>query len=221
MPRTTLTAQMTAAVAAPVHEYHHLLELQFEDANNNPQPLYITDAAQDIVTTTPAHTWTAVGGAVVLGPAEEGVDFSGHGFQVQMSGVNASPLDYLLTARYRGRIARLYRAHVEEDGTITPTPELLFEGLMNGEWKIAVARSQEVGPPGRMTVSTSFTDPLGKLARIRGHQTNLQSDQAIFPNDRFMSFVAGLKNRLLDWGGGGKTFWGWIQGHKGWGERTL
>lgn len=208
MPRT-LTSAMKTAVAAPVHGYVHLLELQFVDTSNNPQYLYLTDASQDIVTTTPAHTWTAVGGAMVLGSVEEGTDLAGSQVSLSLSGVNATPLNYLLTARYRGQIVRLYRAHYETTGLITADPLLTFQGVMNGDFKVEVKRAQESGPPGTVTVSTTCSDLMSGLSQVRGFETNPQSHQAVFPGDTFFSFVPTLKNKNLAWGGEGQVGYNW------------
>lgn len=207
MPRA-LTTNMKTAVETPVHGYVHLLEMQFADANNNPQTLDITDAAQDIVAL--GKTWTAVGGAMVLGSVEEGTDLAGAQVELSLSGVSTTPLNFLFNCRYRGRLVRLYRAHYEVDGTITADPLLIFEGLMNGDFKVAVHRSTESGPAGTVTISTTCGDVMAGFSQARGIQTNVQSHQSVFPGDTFFSFVPYTQQvRTVPWGGEGQVGYNW------------
>lgn len=196
MPRT-LASGMQTAVAAQVHAFADLVELTFLSGGT----VRVTTAPCNLVTTTPAATWSGIGGVMSVGPVQEGTDPSGYGLDLTLDGVDQTILSYFLTDQWRGRAVKVYRAHVESNGTITADPLLIFEGNMNGALRL------EEHPPGdalagRCTLTMRCTDPMGELDQIRGIQTNVETHQALVSaTDTFFSFVPTLINKRIQWGG--------------------
>ena len=78
-------------------------------------------------------------------------------------------------------------------------PSLIFFGRMNGGFKIDEQRGED-GRPGTVTITCRATDRMGDFSRIVGIQTNVQSHQKYFPEDRLFSFVASLRTKNIKWG---------------------
>lgn len=191
-----LTAGMQTAVAAESHAVVHLIELQFAGGTVR----YCT-ATQDITTTVPAATWVAIGGALEISVVEEGIDLSGQAVEVTFSGVDQAVITLLLGDKYLGRRCKIYWAHVDEAaGTVVADPLLVFNGLMNGPFRIQEQRDERGEQTGSVKITTRFSDPFGALEQGRGIRTNVESHQSFFSGDSFFAFAPVMVERRLHWG---------------------
>jgi hypothetical protein len=193
--RTIAAGLQTAIARKTGSQFVHLVALHFAGAH-----LYVTDASQDIVTTTPAQTWTAVGGAMQVGPVEETLDAGATAWDVGFSGVDQGIIASILLDEWRGQAAEVYLCHFETTGAVTADPLRVFAGRMAGGWKIETA----VGSDGHETtvkVSTRCNAYAAELATRRGRQTNPASHARVFPNDAgAFGAVALAASKTVSWG---------------------
>ena len=196
MPRTLVAGMATAVARKTGSEFVHLVELQFAAAT-----LYLTDASQDITTTTPAQTWTAVGGAMQVGPVEETMDSGATAWDVAFSGVDQGVIASILLDEWRGLTAEVWLCHFEATGAVTADPLCVFSGRMAGGWKVETVTGSD-GHETTVKVSTRCHAYAADLATCRGRQTNPASQARVFPADAgAFAFVAQQVRRLISWGG--------------------
>jgi hypothetical protein len=193
--RTIAAGLQTAIARKTGSQFVHLVALHFAGAH-----LYVTDASQDIVTTTPAQTWTAVGGAMQVGPVEETLDTGATAWDVAFSGVDQGIISSILLDQWRGQTAEVYLCHFEADGTVTADPYRVFAGRMAGGWRIETV-VDESGHETTVRVSTRCNASAADLQLVRGRQTNPASHARVFPADaRALDFVAQQEGRFISWG---------------------
>jgi len=194
--RTIAAGLQTAIARKTGSQFVHLVALHFAGAH-----LYVTDASQDIVTTTPAQTWTAVGGAMQVGPVEETLDAGATAWDVGFSGVDQGIIASILLDEWRGQTAKVYLCHFEATGAVTADPLLVFSGRMAGGWKIETATASD-GHEVTVKVSTRCNAYAADLATRRGRQTNPASHARVFPADAgAFAAVAQQASRVISWGG--------------------
>jgi hypothetical protein len=187
-----LTAGIVTAIEGDNAEFVHLVALDFSGGT-----FYITTAAQDISWS--SQTWTAVGGALVVGNVEESSDASGQGIDLQLSGVDQTILSALLSNDFRGRTCQVYRAHLDTStGTIIADPVLLFEGLQLSPYEVT-ERTDATKGGGTVTIKTRIKGRMG-VDRTRGIWSNLASHQHFYATDTFWQNAAALANKEITWG---------------------
>ena len=196
MPRT-LTSGIATAIARKVgSQFVHLVALHFVGTD-----LYLTDASQDIVTTMPAQTWSAVGGAMEVGPVEENIDSGASAWDIGFSGVDQGVIASILLDQWRGQAAEVYRCHFEADGSVTPNPLRVFAGRMRGSWAIETSVNS-AGHEHTVRIATRCAAYAVELTQKRGRQTNPASHARVFPSDATaFAFVAQQMRRMISWGG--------------------
>lgn len=174
----TLGSGLAADIAVATAEATELIELQFADAANNPTPLYLTTAAQNLVWN--AQTWIAVGGRLEVDALGESTDLAATTVRLTLAGVDQTLLALILGSRWRGRTAKVYYAHLSQTlGTVIDAPVVMFVGLMNGGFSIVESRGDFGG--GTVDVSCRITEKVNDLVRVRGVRTNVASHQSVIP----------------------------------------
>lgn len=197
MPRTLAAGFATAIARKTGAQCVHLVALHFVGAH-----LYVTDASQDIVTTSPAQTWTALGGALEVGPVEENLDTTASAWDIAFSGVDQGIIASILRDQWRGQEAEVYRCHFEADGSVTADPLRVFRGRMAGGWKITTA-TDEHGHETTVRVATRCNGYAADLAQKRGRQTNSASHARVFPTDAAaFAAMSQAVNLTIYWGPG-------------------
>lgn len=198
----TLGGALATDLAQPAAEKTELIALDFADLSNNPTPVYLTTAARDL--TWDGKTWQAVGGHLDVDALGETTDNQGGGLRVRLSGVDQAILALILGARWRGRGATVYYAHLNPaTGAVIDTPVQMFGGQMNGGFQIAESRGDFGG--GAVDITTRLTSKLNELVRVRGVRCNVESHRATVPaaataGDTFFQHVAQLPMRKIYWG---------------------
>ena len=171
-------------------EFVHLIELDFASG-----PIRLSTGAQDL--DWGGFTWEAVGGALEFGGIEETADSKGQGVDINISGVDQSILAVLLGSQYRGRTAKVYRAHLDPTaGKVLDSPLLLFQGLQLSPYQVE-EEQQRTG--GTVKISTRLSGYFG-VERVRGIQTNVVSHGHEFSGETFFQHVASIANSKVYWG---------------------
>lgn len=190
---STLLATLTEQSG---HDIVHFIELQFSGGT-----VRATTAPMDLVWNT--FTWEALGGLLDVDGFAESFDMGGIGARLRLSGVDQSILAILLSQNFRGRRARVWYAKLTPaDGTVTGTPLLMFDGLMNEGWSVRESRGDFGG--GTVDLSTKLLARINDLIRVRGIRCNLHSHQqqpiSGVSSDTFFQNTAQIPGRKIYWG---------------------
>lgn len=142
-------------------------------------------------------TWTAVGGALVIGALEESGDLKGVGVDFTLSGVDQTVVSLLLQENWRGRTAQIWQLLLDPaDGTVVDSIEL-FDGIELDNYEIKEVN--ERGKPITVTIRTRARHRLG-INEFRGIRANVHSHQQHFAGDTFFQHIASLTGRKVYWG---------------------
>jgi hypothetical protein len=191
MTRTLPTVVGAGVAASDGFETADLVELQFGSGT-----LRWTTASVDLAWA--GETWTAVGGALVVGEPQESSDDNAAGVSLSFSATDGAVMAALLGQTFLGRKARIYRASLRQsDGALDAVE--IFNGFLNDAITIRDERDPVTGA-GSVEVETRLTARTGDLARQRGFRTNIASHQAVYADDLFFQFVPDLAGRSIRWG---------------------
>lgn len=198
----TLATGMAAAVAAETGEVVHLIELNSSDGAT-----YLSTAATNI--SWDSKTWTAIGGALGFDTVQETGDTAAQGVRVTFSGVDQTIISTILTYHMRGRVGKIYLAHLT-GGAVVATPIEIFTGYWNDSWNIKETR----GASGTVTVSTRIVSRIAALEYSNPVRANLNSHRELIRRggfatsaygDLFFEFLPDLVGKPLSWGSGVRT----------------
>jgi hypothetical protein len=168
--------------------------------------LRLTNSSGDI--TALSQTWTAVGAQLVHGAPEETTDRKAQGVELELYGIDQTITDAIQANNFRGHVLRIYLLHFDETTGAQDTPDLLFVGRQNGEWRVQETRdhsNQESG--GAVSVRTRVTADLAQInakvstrSNVRSHEEMIRRSGVASPTDLFFFRVKSLANKEIWWG---------------------
>lgn len=141
---------------------------------------------------------TFVGAGALLGISdyEETANVEAKGLTFSLSGIESSILSLALGEPYQGRVCNLYLGAVDDAGALVSDPYTLFSGLMD------TMTIEEAGET--CTVAVSAESRMVLLTRAKERRYTHQDQQAEYPDDLGLEFVAALQDRQIVWKAGGK-----------------
>lgn len=190
MSPRTLGAGVATAITEEVGEFVHLIQLEFASGT-----VYLSTGTVDLDWN--GETWQAVGGALVIGAVEETGDWKAQGVELRLSGVDQTILSALLTSEFRGREARIYRAHLDSaTGDVITDPVLLFQGVQLDPY----SAEEERGRTGNtVSIKTRLSGQIS-VSRSVGVWSNTTVHGHYFPGDTFFQHASSLGNKKIYWG---------------------
>lgn len=195
----TIGAGLSAELTQAAGERCQLVYLEFADGSNNPTPVYLTNAAQDI--TWNGNTYQAVGG-LEIDAMGESADGAANGLRIKLSGVDQAILALIHGSRWRGRPARIYYAGFSQaTGLVLSDPIEMYSGPMTGGFQIGESRGDFGG--GKVDITSRLTSWIDELVKHRGVYTNEMSHRSVIPGattDTFFHSVPSLMARRSFWG---------------------
>lgn len=196
MPRALVAAMLTDIADVTGTEKTEFIELNFSGG-----VFRLATAGIDISWN--GFAWQAVGGRLSVDGFSETADPDASGNRLILSGVDQSIIAAILGQNYRGRIARIWYAHLDPvTGAVVANPVLMFDGYMNDGFKIDESRGDFGG--GTVDVSTKLVARINDLAKVRGIRTNLHSHQVApvtgASTDTFFQTVPTIPGRKIYWG---------------------
>lgn len=187
MTRSLTTGTLTA-IQGQRSEQIHLLELAFSGGT-------VRFATHPFDVSWNSVTWSAAGGALSFEGVNETPDISGQRVRVNLDGVSLTAITALLAQNYIGRLAKLYRAHLNPASVIIVDPVLLFLGYMNSPWEIT-----EDWDNAWCKVTTELVSPLAVLEQTRGITADPNSHQAVYSGDTFFTHTVTKPAGQFGWG---------------------
>ncbi len=180
-----------------LYEIHH---------DGGGSPLRLTNSNSDITALT--FVWSATGGRLIHGGAPEVTDRRGAGVEITLYGVDQTIVQQIQNNQFRGQVFRIYMLHFDPDTGVQDTPDLIFLGRQNGDYKGKTSRDPEsTESGGQLTLSTRISADLAAVNQIVSVRTNVHSHQEMLrrsgvasPTDTAFERVLSIQNQEIRWG---------------------
>lgn len=207
MPRT-IESNLAMSLSNTTATRVHFLEVNYKAlvAGSDPKSYMdeverFSDAATVIAWNT--HNWLPARGVFRIGSVRETPDERAQTVELELANVNQSLGALVLRHNFRGSVARLWVAHIGDNGQTVGEPELIFQGHLSGDWRVRAQRSDKAATT---TIRTTVVSPLGVLQKAKPVRTNVathnemlaRADESI--GDRFFEFIPRLAGQEIVWG---------------------
>ncbi len=137
------------------------------------------------------NTYLGVGDLGEISRVEEGIETKSYGITLAMSGIRPEYLAEVTTAPVQGRSCQLWFGMLDEGHQLIGDPLEIFGGRMD-------VASVEMGQT--CTITVSAESRLVDWERPRVRRYTHEDQQAAFPGDRGLEYVAGMIEMELLWG---------------------
>ncbi len=196
-----MTRTLNSPIADERGEFIYLYEIEHSGGI-----LRVTNSNEDITALT--FTWTAVGAALLHSEAPEVGDQRSQGVELQLYGLDQTIIQQIQNNQFRGRPVRIYLLHFDIDTGVQDTPDLIFLGRQNGDYRVKETRDPEsTESGGEVTVSTRITADLASIntkmscrTNVLSHEEFLRRAGVVTPDDKFFSRVITIQDQDIVWG---------------------
>jgi len=152
--------------------------------------MYLCTHIQNIVWN--SNTWTGLGDFGKISPVQETGSTQANGLTFSLSGIPSSLLGEVLVTRSRGRTATLWLGCFDASGNLLADPFQLWSGRMDQPVIIDSGDKSEI--------NISAESRLADLGRSRERRYTDEDQNAFFPGDTGLEFVAQLQTKEVVWG---------------------
>lgn len=180
-----VSPQLAAAIAGD-HDYCHLIRLEL--ANNT--VIRLTDAGFDINNS--GEIFNANGLLLGLDAPKFTSDLRIGEINLAFTAADQSILALMLGYNQINRYVYVYRAYLNSDGTVIPSPILLHTWL--------ITKFDNADSKGSTQINVSMASEWADFEKPAGRRSTDASQQRIYPGDKFMEFAGQIK-KDLKWGG--------------------
>lgn len=136
------------------------------------------------------NEFIGVGNLGAVSEVEEGAELQSYSMTLEMSGLDTASLAIALGEHYQQRDARIWLALLDENNEIIGAPTLKFRGRID---------TQEIDF-NQSTISVTIASRLLDWQRPRIRRFTNQDQQAVYPGDKGLEFVAQMEEKELLWG---------------------
>lgn len=137
-------------------------------------------------------TWRGVGDLMGISSVEESADVRSNVVTLTLAGVPNSVIDIAMSDAWKNRIARIWFAVFEPDGSLAAEPTLVLRGRMD-----QLTYSEGETANFALTVETRLAD----LERPRVRRYTTEDQQQEYPGDRGFDYVESIAaGAELAWG---------------------
>lgn len=184
MPRagsaTTLAAFADARVV-----FYALVELDYAG-----DPVRVTSLPYAV--TYEGNTYVGVGGLGSIGEIAEGSEIRSYGVSLRMSGIPLAYAKQVIAQDGQGRAGRIWLGVLDPDShAASGQPVLVYQGRID-------VTDIELGSA--IAVTVTLESRLIDWERARHYLYTDADQQAAFPGDTFLEFVAGVADMEITWG---------------------
>ena len=200
---------MTRTFNSPISdqrgEFTYLYEIHSSNAGT-PEILRLTNSNADITALT--FTWTAVGAMLGHSAANETRDQKAQGVELSLYGLDQTIIAQIQNNQFRGQLIVIYLLHFDPDTGVQDTPDLVFQGRQNGDYRVTETRDPEnMETGGLVTVTTRISADLSQVntkvstrTNVHSHEEMLRRSGVVSPDDKFFNRVLSLVNKEIFWG---------------------
>lgn len=139
------------------------------------------------------HTFTGVGDLIELAQVDETDDVKAQGVAVTVNGSSASNIALTLASVKPGLPGIVYLALFDAVGALVVDPEIIFRGRLD-------TAALDDGDPTAPVVKMSYEHELADLERARERRYTDAAQQALYPGDTGLRFIATLQDVEIYWG---------------------
>ncbi len=192
---------LNSPVADQRAEFAYLYEI-----NHSGGVLRVTNASQDVTALT--FTWTSVGANLIHATATETTEKSAQGLELALYGLDQTIIQQIQNNQFRGELLKIYLLHWDEDSGVQDTPDLIFQGRQNGDYRVTETRDPESTESGGIvTVTTRITADLASINSKLSVRCNTHSLEELqrragisSPDDKFFERLPAFANKDIYWG---------------------
>ncbi|MFO1081867.1 MAG: hypothetical protein U1E23_14710 [Reyranellaceae bacterium] len=183
----TLTTAMGNAIVAPTVRPILLFDATLADDS---VVYYFTGYG---TVTWNGHTYLGTGQLIAIDKVDETDDVKAQGTQVTVNGVPSSQVSLFLQSLANGKTGIVRLAMLDNAGSIVATPKVLFKGLLD----TAKADESNLEAP---VFGLTYEHALVDLERPREVRYTHEAQQAAYPGDLGLQYIAELQDKVVEFG---------------------
>lgn len=192
----SLTSEMQSAVTADLVRPITLVQCAFDSGNLN-----LWNGIGDL--TVDGVDYVGAGTLLNISAISESAELTANGVSVGLSGVTEPLISKARDEDYQGRELTVLLGVINEDGTVSVDPVVVFSGFMD---TMVLNDGGETA-----TIQVTVENRLIEFERTRVRRYTAEDQKIDYPNDKGLEFVAELAEKEIVWGrsqvtsGGGRN----------------
>lgn len=143
-----------------------------------------------------SHTWVGTGTLLEVAPIDETDDVKAQGTTIRLSGMSTAMISVVLGQLTNGLAGIVRLAMRDSANAIIADPKIIFRGRLDG-------CQIDNKDPTALIINVAYEHELVDLERPRERRYTHEAQQALYPGDTALRYMAGLQDRVLYWGRGG------------------
>lgn len=140
------------------------------------------------------ETWSGAGYLLGLGALEESTEVAASGVTITLSGVDPSLVTAAIADARQGLPGKVWIGLLDENKAIIADPVQAFAGRLDVP--------EITDDATRCTITISYESRLIDLTKPRNWRYTHESQQALYPQDKGLEYVAGIQDQDVTWGRG-------------------
>lgn len=184
----SLTSEMQSAVTADLVRPITLVQCAFDSGNLN-----LWNGIGDL--TVDSVDYVGAGTLLNISVISESAELTANGITVALSGVTEPLISKARDEDYQGRELKVLLGIINEDGTVSVDPVVVFSGFMD---TMVLNDGGETA-----TIQVSVENRLIEFERTRVRRYTAEDQKIDYPNDKGLEFVAEMAEKEIIWGRAG------------------
>ena len=181
----SLTSEMQSAVIADLVRPITLVQCAFDSGNLN-----LWNGIGDL--TVDSVDYVGAGTLLNISAISESAELTANGITVALSGVTEPLISKARDEDYQGRELKVLLGIINEDGTVSVDPVVLFSGFMD---TMSLNDGGETA-----TIQVSVENRLIEFERTRVRRYTAEDQKIDYPTDKGLEFVAEMAEKEIVWG---------------------
>lgn len=184
----SLTSEMQSAVTADLVRPITLVQCAFDSGNLN-----LWNGIGNL--TVDSVDYVGAGTLLSISAISESAELTANGITVALSGVTEPLISKARDEDYQGRELKVLLGIINEDGTVSVDPVVVFSGFMD---TMVLNDSGETA-----TIQVTVENRLIEFERTRVRRYTAEDQKIDYPNDKGLEFVAEMAEKEIVWGRAG------------------
>lgn len=181
----SLTSAMQSAVTADLVRPITLVQCAFDSGNLN-----LWNGIGNI--TVDSVDYVGAGTLLSISAISESAELTANGITVALSGVTEPLISKARDEDYQGRELKVLLGIINEDGTVSVDPVVVFSGFMD---TMVLNDGGETA-----TIQVTVENRLIEFERTRIRRYTAEDQKIDYPNDKGLEFVAEMAEKEIVWG---------------------
>lgn len=181
----SLTSAMQSAVTADLVRPITLVQCAFDSGNLN-----LWNGIGNI--TVDSVDYVGAGTLLSISAISESAELTANGITVALSGVTEPLISKARDEDYQGRELKVLLGIINEDGTVSVDPVVVFSGFMD---TMVLNDGGETA-----TIQVTVENRLIEFERTRVRRYTAEDQKIDYPNDKGLEFVAEMAEKEIVWG---------------------